>query len=339
MENGMIIAGNMLVDALKDVDVYPEHSKLTTIRRVRRALGGLVCNCALDLAKLDPELPITAVGAVGDDDYGRFIRERMSACPNISLDHVKTVGETSFTDVMNDTANSTRTFFTYRGSSGELAPADFDFDALRGDLLHIGYALLLDGMDADDPEFGTAMARVLHDAQAHGVATSIDVVSEESDRYRRIVIPALRYTDYCVINETEAEHITGVPLARGGFLDPDAIPRAIAELRKMGVSRWIVIHARNESAGADADGAVVRVPSIDIPRSIIAGTTGAGDAFCSGILLGAYRGMSLEESMRFATAVATSSLLSVGASDGILTFDQTLTFAREYTIRYGEVQI
>ena len=340
MKNGMIIAGNMLVDALKDVDVYPEHSKLTTIRRVRRALGGLVCNCALDLARLDRELPITVVGAIGDDDNGRLIREMMGRYPNISFDGVKVTGQTSFTDAMCDLTNRTRTFFTFRGASGELTPADFDFNALRGDILHIGYMLLLDGLDAPDPEYGTAMARVLAAAQAAGKLTSVDLVSEESDRYVRIVPPALCYTDYCVINELEAERITGISISRpNGYLDEAAAGRALDALRAMGVRRWAVIHSRNESVGSEREGAYEVVPSIDVPREIIAGTTGAGDAFCSGILYGAYREMGLRDAMKFATAVATSSLLEPGASDGVLTYEQTLAFGEEYIIRYGEVRL
>ena len=340
MNKGIILAGNMLVDALKDVDVYPEHSKLTSIRRVSRALGGLLCNCALDIAALDREIPITAVGVVGDDDYGHLILDTLGKKKNISLENVKITGATSFTDVMCDMTNRTRTFFTFRGASSELTPADFDFDKLEGDILHIGYILLLDGLDAKDDEYGTAMARVLADAQAHGIATSIDVVSEESDRYKDIVVPALKYTDYCVINETEAQRITGLPLTReDGNIDPDMVGKVISALRELGVGRWIVIHSRNESYGADTDGSLVRVPSINIPRSIIAGTTGAGDAFASGILYGAYREMSLEEAMRFATACATSSLLTPGASDGILTYEQTLAFGEDYLSKYGEVPV
>lgn len=340
MNKGIILAGNMLVDALKDIDVYPEHSKLTSIRRVSRALGGLLCNCALDIAALDKDIPITAVGVVGDDDYGRFILDTLGKKKNISLENVKITGATSFTDVMCDKTNNTRTFFTFRGASSELTPADFDFDKLDADILHIGYILLLDGLDAKDEEYGTAMARVLADAQRHGIATSIDVVSEESDRYKDIVVPALKYTDYCVINETETERITGIKMTKDdGNIDPAAAEKAIETLRKLGVGRWIVIHSRNESYGADTDGKIVRVPSIDIPRSIIAGTTGAGDAFASGILYAAYREMGLEDAMRFATACATSSLLTPGASDGILTYEQTLAFGEDYISKYGEVPV
>ena len=340
MSKGIIVAGNLLVDALKEIDVYPEHSHLTSIRKMSRATGGLCCNCALDLARLDPDLPITAVGVAGDDEYGRFIRAEMGKCPNISLEHVRTGGATSFTDVMYDRANRTRTFFTYRGASDELCPADFDFDKLQGDLIHIGYILLLAGLDAPDAEYGTAMARVLADAKAHGIATSIDLVSEEGDRYAAVVAPALKYADYCVINETEAERITGVSLTTGdGCVVPERAFEALDKLLRMGVARRAVIHSRNESLGVEAGGARARVPSIDLPRAAIAGTTGAGDAFCSGMLYASWKGMDLDGSMRFATAVATASLLTPGASDGILTYEQTLAFGAEYTARYGEVRL
>ena len=43
--------------------------------------------------------------------------------------------------------------------------------------------------------------------------------------------------------------------------------------------------------------AFVSVPSLHLPEGYIKGTNGAGDAYCSGILYGAYQGMTLEESM------------------------------------------
>ena len=339
MNNGIILAGNMIVDALKDVDVYPEHSKLTTIRSVHRSMGGLLCNCACDLARLDPDMPITAVGVIGDDDYGRYIKKSFEKYPNINLDNVRIGGETSFTDAMCDTQNHTRTFFTYRGASSLLCPSDFDFDRIKGKILHAGYILLLDGLDAADSEYGTAMARVLADAKAHGIRTSVDVVSEESDRYHTIVIPALKYTDYCIINETEAGRITGIDIENAaGKLNSVVMPKVLRTLFELGVGEWAVIHSRDASFGMDKDGNFYTVPSIDIPRSEIKGTTGAGDAFCSGMLYGAWRDMNIEEAMRFATAVATSSLLEPGASEGILSYEKTLEFGRNSIEQYGLVE-
>ncbi|MDD6266134.1 MAG: carbohydrate kinase family protein [Clostridia bacterium] len=340
MEKGIIIAGNIIVDALKDIDVYPEHSKLTTIRRVHKSMGGLVCNCAKDLAKIDSEMPISAVGVIGDDDYGKYIRSEFAKYPNISLDCVRVAGETSFTDAMCDIKNNTRTFFTYRGASDTLCPEDFDFTKLKGKILHAGYILLLEGLDTADNEYGTKMARVLATAKENGIKTSVDVVSEESDRYKSLVVPALKYTDYCTINETEAQRITGIELSDvNGKLIPEKVAKAEKALFEMGVCEWTVIHSRDASYGMDRDGNFETVPSIDIPRSMIKGTTGAGDAFCSGILYGAYRNMNISEAMKFATAVATISLTTPGASDGILSYEEILKFGEENKAKYGEVKL
>jgi sugar/nucleoside kinase (ribokinase family) len=50
---------------------------------------------------------------------------------------------------------------------------------------------------------------VLKQFQDAGIATSIDVVSEDSDRFPQIVKPALKYTDYAILNEFEAGKTTG----------------------------------------------------------------------------------------------------------------------------------
>ena len=69
--------------------------------------------------------------------------------------------------------------------------------------------LLLDALDERDTRFGTKAARLLAAAQAAGVKTSVDVVSEDSDRFPKIVRPALKHVDYCILNEIEASKTTG----------------------------------------------------------------------------------------------------------------------------------
>lgn len=337
MKNGIILAGNMLVDALKDIDVYPAHSNLTTIRRVRKAIGGLVCNCGLDLAILDPEMPVRVMGVIGHDDNGRLIEDTFKKYPNIDTSHIRYSGETSFTDAMCDTTNATRTFFTYRGSAAEFSPEDFDFDNLKGDILHAGYILLLDTMDEEDPEYGTKMARVLALAQSHGIKTSIDVVSEEGDRFARLVTPALKYTDYCIINEGEAERVTGIKLTENGSVIEENAEKACRALFDIGVGCWVVIHSRAAAWGMTREGEFERVASVNIPKSMIKGTTGAGDAFASGMLLGAYREMSLKDSMLLATATANSSILEPGASEGIMNYEKTMEFYYSALEKYGEM--
>lgn len=119
---------------------------------------------------------------------------------NTSSIRVTDASPTSFTDVMS-LPGGERTFFHVRGANALFSPEDIDVSTLTCQMLHIGYILLLDRFDASDEEYGTAMARFLHQVQQAGIKTSIDVVSDSSGDFAAKVIPALPYCDYVIINE------------------------------------------------------------------------------------------------------------------------------------------
>lgn len=276
---------------------------------------------------------LRALGIVGDEACGKFIFEKLGKFKNIDTSALKVNGETSFTDVMYDSERRTRAYFQFRGSNSDLCIDDFDFEKVSGSIMHVGYLLLLDTLDSPHPVYGTKMGEVLHKAQSYGIKTSIDIVSEESDRYRTVIAPALKYVDYCIINEMEAGKIVGIPASdENGHIIEENMPKICKALRELGVSDWIIVHARDASYGLDIDGTFIRMDCIDIPRSLIAATTGAGDAFCAGALYGAYKGMDLKEAMYFATGVASCSLFSASASDGVRTYEDTLKLCAEYPV-------
>lgn len=318
-KKGIAVAGNMIVDMLYPIDGFPKPGELTTITAdATRSTGGCLCNDILDLAALDPELPLTALGRVGEDEAGDFVLEKLRERPNISLAQIRRQGTTSYTLVMADEVSKQRSFYQCRGANADFCEADIDWDKLDVDMLHIGYILLLDALDAPDGEYGTKMARLLHTAQQRGIRTSIDVVSEASERFGRIVTPALRYTDYCIINEVEAQATTGVRLTdESGLLRREALPEALGALKKLGVSTWAVIHSPEGGFGLDENNAYVEVPSLKLPQGYIKGSVGAGDAFCSGVLYAAWKGLPLAQAIELGTACAACSLSQPGATEGM----------------------
>lgn len=318
-KKGIAVAGNMIVDILYPIQKTPRPGELANILDgIEYATGGALCNVIVDLAKLDPTLPLCALGRVGDDAEGGRVLAALGAHPNIDMRGVKREGITSFTAVMADQSSKQRTFYHYRGANAAFTQADIDLDALDASLFHIGYILLLDGMDAPDEQYGTKMARLLHDVQARGIKTSVDVVSEAGDRFCRLVPPALRYADYCIINELEAQESTGVQLRDAqGVLLRENMPKALARMKELGVSTWAVIHCPEGSYGLDAENGYAEVSSLSLPPDYIKGSVGAGDAFCAGVLYGAWRGDALEAAMRLGTAAAACSLSESGATEGM----------------------
>ncbi|MCF0145526.1 MAG: carbohydrate kinase family protein [Eubacterium sp.] len=316
----------MIVDITYPIETWPRQSELTHITEgIQRTTGGSVNNTITDLAKLDPSLRLVASGFAGHDTEGDLIISELSGYPNIDLGMVKRTGQTSFTVVMSNNQTKERTFFVHAGANAYYGEDDIDWENLDVDIFHIGYILLLPNLDAEDPEYGTKMARLLHRAQKQGLKTSIDVVSETGERFRRLVSPALKYTDYCIINELETQQTTGVMLRdEDGTLHPENMKKALQALFELGVSTWAVIHCPEIGCGMDAEGNYYEQKSLKLPEEYIKGTTGAGDAFCAGVLLAAENGCTMGEALKLGACSAAASLSELGASDGLRTAEEVL---------------
>ncbi len=332
MKKGICVAGNLIVDITYPIERWPRESELTTVTEgITRSVGGAVCNDIVDLAKLDPELPLEALGVIGKDAEGDFILSELGKHKNIDLSKLKFGGMTSFTAVMSNNITKNRTFFQYRGANALFDESCIEWDKLNADIFHIGYILLLDALDAEDDEYGTKMARLLAEAQRRGMKTSIDVVSEAGNRFKKIVTPALKYSDYCVINELEAQQITGVCLRDDeGRLYQENMKEALQIIKSLGVTTWAVIHCPEGAFGLDENDNYVASRSLPIPNEDILGTVGAGDAFCSGVIYGAWKKWTLEESIRLATCCAVAALSERGATEGLASIEEVMKFEKKY---------
>ena len=327
MGKGICVAGNMIVDIIYPVANWPKRGELVHILEgVSHSTGGVVCNVIVDLAKLDPELPLSALGRIGDDAEGDLILRRLGEHKNIDTSRIVRDGLSAFTFVMNDRQSGERTFFTYPAANDQFDESDIDWNGIDCNIFHIGYILLLNALDQHDDEYGTKMARLLYHAQQHGLKTSIDVVSEAGKRFTRLVIPAMKYTDYCIINEVEAQQTTGI-LLRGedGTLRSENMPTALKVMKKMGVSTWAVIHCPEGGFGLDERDQYFALESLRLPDGFIKGSVGAGDAFCAGVLCGAEKNYGLAASIRLGIASAACSLSEVGATEGMRTETEALS--------------
>jgi len=329
--NDIAVAGNMIVDILYKVRGFPKPGELTTILDgISRSCGGALCNVAAGLAKLDPSISITALGRLGKDTEGDYILSSLSEHKNIDVSNIKREGITSFTSVMADEISKQRSFFHYRGANALFSENDINWNSIKADFLHIGYILLLDALDAEDKEFGTRMARLLFHAKERGIKTSVDVVSENGTRFMSHVPPALKYTDYCIINEFEAEKTTGIALRdRKSSLIYKNIKNALEKLKNHGVSEWAVIHSPEGGFALDSRGCYEEIPALILPDGYIRGTVGAGDAFCAGVIYGAYKELSLRESLDMGTAAAACSLSEPGATEGMRSAEKAIDLYRK----------
>ena len=316
---GIAVAGTVLVDKINEIGAYPASGELTKILKVSRAVGGCVPNVGIDIKRVDASIPVSAIGKIGRDADGDFLVDALEANGVDASLMVRGEVATSFTDVMSIVGGQ-RTFFTYPGACAEFGVEDVDFDKLNARMLHLGYFLLLDKVDGGDGE------KILKKAQEMGIKTSIDLVSENSDRYH-IVKGCLKYTDNVIINELEAGMIAGIEPKRENL---EKIARAI---KNMGVGERVIIHMP-ETGVCLSDNGFFELPSWDLPRGFIKGKTGAGDAFCAGALIGIYRGLDDMGILTLASKAATASLSSADAIGGMVSEKEIDMMLDELGIEY-----
>ena len=325
MQNGIVVAGYLGVDVLKEVTGFPQAHELDDIESVTLALGGLVNNCGRSLALLDPNLPVRACGRIGTDGYGDELLRQLGKYKNIDTSMLLREGQTAFSDVLSNIHTRERAFLTFMGASAEFSERHVPIDELDCKIFHVGYVLLLKSLDEPDEEFGTKMARLMKLVQERGIWTSVDVITNASGRHKDLMPPAMKYADILCINEHEAAASIGIRLRDGDDrLILENIPKALARFKELGVRRWAAIHAPEGGFGLDEHGKYHVVPGAIVPKEFIAGTVGAGDAFASGLLLGAYRDRPMDEALEYAIAAAVSSLSKGDASEGVLELGDAL---------------
>ena len=328
----IVLAGNVIVDVVKRIDGWPEQGHLVNILGQSRSCGGAVSNSGVFLKTLDPALEVCACGKVGDDDNGNwlanFLAERGLDVSRISR---ADAAPTSYTDVMTVEGSGARTFFHARGANALFSAADVAPDTLECDHFHLGYLLLLDLLDAPDAEYGTAAARLLHDIQARGIPTSVDLVSEKSERFANIVRPALKYCDHLVVNEFEGEQATGVSCHDASGRITENSLRSIAEkLLSLGVRKSVTLHCPAASVTLDSDGSFASASSLELPPGWIQGTVGAGDAFCAGRLYAILNGITPQEGLGLANAMAAANLSRADSVSGALPLAETLAIQQRF---------
>lgn len=340
---GILAGGNWIVDAVKIIDTWPQQDALANILSTSKGTGGSPFNVLVDLALMGAGFPLEAAGLVGADENGKWIVERCTdlAIGTRALKHTD-AAPTSYTDVMTVQQNGRRTFFHARGANALLDSPHFDFAETGARIFHLGYLLLLDRLDGPSATHGTVAAEVLARAQDAGLKTSIDAVSEDSDRFAKIVLPALKHVDLCIMNEFEAGRVTGRRIRVGDAhsgapgvagLDRKELRAAMQQLLDAGVRERVVVHFPEGGCALGRDGAWHEHGSVQLPGDYIKGAAGAGDAFTAGVLLGWHEEKPVEEWLRIGVCAAAANLNDETCTGGLKPLQDCLALGERFGFR------
>jgi sugar/nucleoside kinase (ribokinase family) len=315
---GFLTAGTWCVDHNKLIDRWPAEDMVEEILEQSLDGGGSACNFAVDIRRLDPDMPVDTIGVVGDDGYGRVLRDIVArhglGGPGLRVD--PTVA-TNFSDAFAVRSSGRRTHLYHAGASAVLSPDDFNFSATRARILHLGLPGIHARMDAPGRGEANGWVAVLRAAKAAGLETNLEMLQIAPERLRGLVEPCLGLLDTLVVNDFEIGALVGRATVVDGATDVTACRAAAAEVLARGSMRALAVHFPRGAIALGRDGSTAERPSVRVPPAELRSANGAGDAFAAGMLLALHDGADLDAALTLAHASAAASLRAVSTTDGV----------------------
>ncbi len=290
----VLAVGDINADIMAAIPCYPEKGGEGLSEKAELHAGGSAANTALVLARFGAHARL--LGRVGTDPLGECVFQELDrAGVDLTLvqrDATALTG-TMFVAVMPD---GERTMFGHRGANANLTSVPLE-TAYWSDLhwVHVsGYAL------AKDPQ-RTATLRVIEGAAHRGIAVSLDVglyaACQAGDDVRRL----LPQTSVLFQNLEEARVLTG----------KTELLETLKALLGKGVGTAAVKLGKDGCAVADGN-ETFRVPAFSVD---VVDTTGAGDSFDAGFILGRQWDLGLRASALLGNALGGLTCTALGAGE------------------------
>ena len=317
MQRNILVAGETLVDFIPQ-----QTGSLAAVEEFSRRAGGAPANVAVGLARLD------AVPAfwtrVGDDAFGDFLRDTLSAAgvPDTYLE-VDPTAKTGLAFVsLGAAAEREFSFHRHESADTRLQPGRIDDDELADvEWVHVGGVTL-----ADEPG-REATLDLLERANDAGATVSFDPNAR----------PELWADDSVSFEETVADVLSAVDvlkvtpddLAAAGidYTGPEETAEALLDRGPHTVCVTLGGEGSYAASTADAPWAETATTAAhDGYRVDPVDTTGAGDAFTSGLVAALVDGHDLAAALGFANAVAAVTTTAPGAMTALPTREEVTAF-------------
>lgn len=302
----VVCLGAHILDILgRPVPDIPPGQGRRVLDEIRITAAGTAGGTAVDLAKLGAE--VVSIGPVGDDVTGRLLLELLAEHGVDVRYMAHRPGLATPATMLPIRPNGERPALHAPGAMATLTAADVPLDVVAAaDVLHVGGPDVLGDFTRD------ALPDLLRFAADHATVVSMDLLSVGRPELVDSLRPAWAYTDYLLPNDDQIRGVT----------ECDDLVEAAGVARTAGVGTVIVTTGRDGCVIVDDDG-VRRLPAIEVP---VVDTTGCGDAFTAGFLVGLGSGRALTDAARLGTAAAALVAQGLGSDAGIVDLPSTLAF-------------
>jgi sugar/nucleoside kinase (ribokinase family) len=319
----LLVSGGDVVPAFAQQERLVDNAYLT--------IGGSGGICAAGAARLG--LRVAMVGVVGDDMFGRFMRESLAE-RQVDVSAVQTDPRVPTGLSIHLIRDDDRAIITNPGTIPELRREHVDADLLAAARhVHVSSYFLQTGLWPGLPD-------LLGQARAAGATISLDPNWDPAETWDQGLSDLYRLLDVLLPNDAEAIELAGAkaapasaarPTAAQGAAKPTAA-QAAAQLAAA-VPGSVVVKLGAEGALASLhDGQLIRVPAVPGVRPV--DSVGAGDSFDAGFLAATLWGMDTRDALALGAACGALSTRRAGGTDAQATREEAIAAAESLT---GEV--
>ena len=315
----VVSLGVHIVDILgRPVTGIPPGQNVIVLDEIRVTAAGTAAGTSVDLAKLGAE--VIAMGAIGDDELADFLVFLMSR-HGVDTGRLarKQTAQTSST-ILPIRPNGERPALHVPGASPLLAIDDIDLDAVAAsDVLHVGAPDVLERFTRE------SLFRVLEVAKANDVVVTVDLLYAGQPATLELLRPLLPLIDYFMPN---AEQLCAL-------MNVDDLHAAVAGVRSI-CSTTVVVKMGAEGSMLAADGPPVRIPALPVE---VIDTTGCGDAYTAGFIVGLARGWSPLAAAWLGSATGGLVATGLGSDAGIIDFPTTVKFLTTAAAKLSDIEL
>ena len=296
----VLVAGEINPDLILTGDIVPEFGQVEKlVDSATLAIGSSSAIFACGAARLG--LKVGFIGVCGDDVFGRFMLDRMSAR---GIDTFPTLIDSSRQTGLSIilVRGTDRAILTHLGTIADLRAEQVTDDLLKQTRhLHVASYFLQTNLQH-------GLKNLFQRAHQLDVTTSLDTNWDIANQWNGLD-ELLSLTDVFLPNENEALAITR----------EDKIENAIRKLAEQ--SKIVAVKLGAEGALACSQNISVQSKSISVKA---VDTVGAGDSFDAGFIYGYLNNWRIEKSLRLACVCGALSTQKAGGTEGQPTLDEAM---------------
>ena len=230
---------------------------------IQVCVGGHACNVSINLMQIGlAKKELSVIISVGQDPFGDFLEKSLKE--NGAVTHIHRTKTSTSKDLILVVKAEDRRFHVDIGANMEL-DSDHLWKALQADrpyLFYIGGLGMLNKIDDQ-------LAQICKKAKQLGIIVFADVVAPHGKGWD-FVIPAFKWIDIFHCNDLEAKKIA----------EETNLWTAVRKIADFG-AKVVLVTKGGCGLVSKVPSAEVEMPALSVP---VVDPTGAGDAFCAGIL-------------------------------------------------------